>query len=143
MARYYPVSPLLWDDTAVRRWDDASRLLAVYLLTCRHRNLEGLYRLPWTYVESDLSWSTEKVSAAVNTLIDDDFIEYDPEAEVVFVRNALKYQSPKSKLQIKGALNALEAVPSTELMDAFVEAAGTHAPDFRKALASHSNGFGK
>jgi hypothetical protein len=144
VARYYPISPLIWSDRGVRGWDDRTKLLAFYLLTCEHRNLEGLYRLPTAYIEADLGWSGKDVARAMEVLLSEGFIQYDREAEVVFVRNALKYQAPQSKNQITGAINAVQNVPETSLMGAFIEAAETHAPEFRKALArvvdTHSNG---
>lgn len=147
MARYYPISPLIWSDRRVRKWDDRTKLLAFYLLTCRHRNLEGLYELRYAYIEADLGWSEKDVRRAMDALLAEGFIQYDDEAEVVFVRNALKYQAPKSKNQITGAINAVQEVPDTALMDAFLETAETHAPDFYKALErvvhTHPNGSGK
>lgn len=134
MARYYPISPLIWSDRGVRSWDDQTKLLAFYFLTCNHRNLEGLYWLPVAYVEADLGWTPKDVRRAMDDLLGAGFIEYDREAEVVFVRNALKYQAPQSKTQIKGAINALQNVPETDLLPAFLESAEAHAPAFRKAL---------
>lgn len=134
MARYYPISPLIWADAKVRAWDDRTKLFAFYLLTCEHRNLEGLYRLPRAYIQADLGWSEKDVERAMRRLVDDGIIAYDEAAEVVLVRNALKYQAPRSKSQITGALNALQEVPDTELLPEFVEAAATYAPAFRKAL---------
>lgn len=146
MARYYPVSPLFWSDAKVRQWDDRTTLLALYLLTCEHRNLEGLYRLPLAYVEADLCWPADAVLSRMGGLCADGFIDYDHSGQVVFVRNALKYQAPKSKLQIKGAINALEQVPETPLMEQLAETAAVHsrplATAIRRAFATHSNGTG-
>lgn len=136
MARYYPVSPLFWTDPAVRRWNDSTRLLAAYLLTCEHRNLEGLYRLPLTYAAADLGWNLPKLQRALVTLVEDGFVEYDESAEVVFVRKALKYQQPKTERQVKGAVNALQEVPPNELQGSFMDAVQSYAPELAEALSN-------
>jgi hypothetical protein len=138
MASYYPISPMFWKDEKVRVWlaaeHDRTVLLALYLLTCRHRNLEGLYLLPWGYAETDLGWEADCVAEQSARLLDEGFIEYDTAAEVVFVRNALKYQAPKSPTQLKGAINALKEVPPTPLLGSLSEVAKKHAPELRKEI---------
>lgn len=134
MARYYPVSPLYWCDDKVRGWRDQDKLLALYLLTCQHRNLEGLYRLPWAYIEADLGWDKGYVQDSMARVMVAEFAAYDAQAEVVWLPNALKYHQPTSQPQIQGALNALQAVPDTKLYPAFLEAARDYAPRLYEAL---------
>lgn len=109
-------------------------MLALYLLTCEHRNLEGLYRLPFAYIEADLDWPREAVVNSMADLIRDGFVDYDQDAQVVFLPNALKYHTPKSSKQIQGALNALQGVPDTALWPKFVEAARVFAADLYVVL---------
>jgi hypothetical protein len=148
VASYYPVSPMFWRDPMVRAWltagHDRTVILALYLLTCRHRNLEGLYLLPWGWVESELVWEAECVAEQAARLLGEGFIQYDDGPEVVFVRNALKYQQPKSKPQLKGAINALREVPANSLLPALTDVAREFAPELhkeiRKAFRTHSKG---
>ena len=134
MARYYPISPMFWADDAVQEWEDQTRLLALYTLTCEHRNLEGLYRLPWAYVSADLGWEADTVGEHMARLLDAGFVEYDQGPKVIFVRNALKYQQPKSAPQIKGAISSLEQVPTTRLLDSLLTVADSHALKLAKAI---------
>ncbi len=138
MASYSKVSLLLWKDREIRKLvrsgEQVTALIFVYLLTCDHRNSEGLYWLPKEYVESDLALDADEVSRRFAALMDRRRIEYDEEAEVVFLPNALKHHEPKSKPQIKGAIAALERVPETHLFGSFVSAAETHAPTLAKEL---------
>lgn len=146
MARYYPISPLFWSDSKVRVWSPEETLLALYLLTCEHRNLEGLYRLPLPYIEADLSWSREAVGENLLHLEAAGFVAYDREAEVVLIKKALKYHQPVTDKQIQGAVNALQQVPDTDLWDAFVNAAKRYAPQLADRLVmpseSHSEPIG-
>ena len=134
MARYYPVSPLYWTDSKVQSWSRNAALLGLYLLTCEHRNLEGLYRLPYAYAQTDLDWTHEEISDAMAELVDSGFVAYDHDARVVFLPKALKYHQPKSPTQIQGAINALQSVPDTVLFGAFVDAAREYAPTLYRRL---------
>lgn len=138
MPRYYPVSPLFWTDPTVRTWDDATKLLAHYLLTGPHRNLEGLYRLPLSYAADDLGWRKDKVARTMRRLEADGFVARDPEADVVFIRNALKYQAPKSAKQISGALRVLGEVPKSRVHEDFVSVCEEYAPELHKRLMNGS-----
>lgn len=138
MARYYPVSPLFWSDEKVQRWEDETVLLALYLLTCDHRNLEGLFRLPYAYIQADLEWPEAEVRRRMNHLIEDDFVQYDEAARVVFLPKALRYHQPKTEKQIQGAINQLQAVPETVLWNDFVAAAEGFAPELFNAMATPS-----
>jgi hypothetical protein len=135
MARYYPVSPLFWSDSKVVGWLDEEKVLALYLLTSPHRNLEGLYRLPLAYVGADLGWTTAEADSHLDSLRRSGFVDYDEQAGVVFLPKALKYHQPSTKPQIQGAINALQAVPDTWLYDPFLEAAQLYAPRLYEALA--------
>jgi len=138
VASYHKVSLLFWKDRQIRAWlksgEHLTAMLAVYLLTCDHRNSEGLYWLPTEYIESDLALKADEVGARMAHLLETGFAEYDEGAEVVFLPNALKYHEPKSKPQIKGALSALERVPDTVLFPRFLTAAETHAPTLAKEI---------
>lgn len=123
MARFASVSEGFWTDEVVLAWNDSQRLLALYLLTCPHRNLQGIYRLSLRYAADDLGWSDSRTKAALERLIEDGFAEYDPDAKVVLLPKALRYYKPKTTPQLKGALQALAKVPATPLKQRFVELA--------------------
>jgi hypothetical protein len=133
MAKYYPVWPKYWRGSR-RKWDDRHKLLGLYLLTCEHRNLEGLYYLPAAYIAADIGWSQQTAERTLAGLVTEGFCQYDADAEVVFVPKALAYQAPKTDNQITGALRSLEAVPSSCLWQAFVNACESHATRLLHAI---------
>lgn len=139
MARYYPISPLFWSDSKVRAWGPEEKMLALYLLTCEHRNLEGLYRLPVPYIEADLAWDRVYLTDAMDRLETDGFLAYDEESQVILIRKALKYHQPQSEKQIQGAVNALQQVPDTHLWSEFVKAAEQYAPALHNAIRNPSD----
>ena len=139
MARYYPISPLFWCDSKVRSWGPEEKMLALYLLTCEHRNLEGLYRLPIPYIEADLGWENGDLTDHLARLEADGFLAYDEESQVILIRKALKYHQPQSEKQIQGAVNALQSVPDTRLWSEFVKAAEEYAPGLHDAIGNPSD----
>lgn len=130
----YPVSPLYWESAKRKGWDDPTVNLGLYFLTCRHRNLEGLYYLPKLYMASDRGWTLDELEPRFQTIIEDGFVKYDPDVEVILLPKALSFYEPKSENQIKGAKNALELVPDTALWPDFLRSAKRFAPRFFEAL---------
>ena len=126
MARFAPVSPSFWTDPKVRAWNDAQQKLGLYLLTTPHGNLQGIFRLSIAYLADDLRWEVRKSRTALARLIKDGFVEYDEDAQVCLLPNALAYYQPKTKPQIKGALAVLANVPETPLKSRFMECAERH-----------------
>lgn len=134
MANHYRVSPKFWLKARRRGWTDQQVTLALYLLTCDHRNLEGLYRLPKPYIAADLAWPAEKVEETLASVCGDGFASYDEDAEVVLIPKALKHQAPSTENQIKGAIAQLARIPRTSLWDAFRMACASHCPRLADAI---------
>ena len=128
---YQRVYTTVWDQP----WDEDTRYLAFYLMTCKHRVTEGLFRLPKPYAWADLRWAPERFERAFSTLLADGFAEYDPAAEVLLLPKALELQQPGNTNQIVGATRALERLPDSFLFQRFYEIAKTFAKAFAKALA--------
>lgn len=143
MAAHYRISPNFWKTR--RHWSDRQRTLALYVMTCQHRNLEGLYWLPAGYVQSDLGWPAKAVEDTMRFLEEDGMVAYDRQSEVLFLCKALRHQAPATDKQLIGAINELAQVPVTSLWDRFVVACESYAPKLanriRMELESHSNGI--
>jgi hypothetical protein len=140
MPSYWRMSPRFWTDPIIRRGSDERRLLAAYLLTCQHRNVMGLYWLPKAYICADLGWDVERLAKPFGELLSAHFIAYDEDAEVVLIRNALKYQAPENDNQVTAALRHIEDLPSTFLASDFRRLAERFCERLAKALPE---GFGE
>jgi hypothetical protein len=140
MVRYYRLSPAIW----LEPWDDDMRLVAFYLLTCPHRTTEGLFRMPLEYARTDMGWSVKRFDKAFGLLIAADFVDYDEEAQVVLIVNALKYQSPANDNQALGAVRALAQLPPNRLANRFETVAKAKSERLTKALVqAFPEGFGE
>jgi hypothetical protein len=127
---YSRVGSRIW----LERWDDDTMLTALYLLTCKHRTTEGIYHLPLQYGATDKRWPLKRFVRAFDKLLADGFVEYDDDAQVLFIVNALKWQQPANPNQRKSALKKLRCLPATPLLSRFGEQAGTLAPEFAQWL---------
>lgn len=132
--QYFRISPKLWRKARARGWTDAQINLAIFLLTNTHRKLEGLYLLPKPYIASDLGWSMEKVEDNLAVLLGAGFAKYDEDAEVVLIPKALKFQSPSTEMQIRGAIAQLRGLPRTCLWDDFRMACKCHCQKLADAV---------
>lgn len=140
-SRYFRVSPKFWSDA--HHWSDDVRLVALYLLTCEHRNTEGLFRLPELYAVEDLGWDPERFRDAFGELIGMGFVEHDPDAKVVFIVNAMKYQRPDNRNQALGAARRIAELPRNRLEPSFLERLEPLPEDVRDALTEGlPKGFG-
>jgi len=138
---YFPVSPRFWTDPDMLRCSDDAKLLALYLLTGPHRRTEGLFRLPKPYICADLGWTLERLAEPFRELLGPaGFLAYDDQAQVVLIRNALKYQAPQNPNQVKAVLKHLGDLPDTPLTCEFRQLAERYCEDLAKALPK---GFGE
>lgn len=117
--RYFRVSPKFWTDPEVEKWDDQAKLLALYLLTCPQRTTEGLFPFRKAYALADLGWDSERFREAFEELLANRFIEYDDDARVILIVNALRYQAPENENQAKNAVKRLLNLPATPLTCTF------------------------
>lgn len=138
--RYYRLSPKFWSDPMVLAWDDDTRLVALYLLTCPHRTTEGLFRLPRLYAVADLGWTAERFDQAFQNLLRDGFAEWDESAQVVLIVKALVWQSPDNGNMVKSAVRQLAMVPETPLKARFRALAERYCERLAEGLPE---GFGK
>ncbi len=138
--KYNRISTKFWTDEKVLQWDNETRLLALYLLTCSHKTTEGLFRLPKQYICADLEWSMEGLAKPFAKLLEDGFIKYDEGVNVILINNALKYQSPDNPNQEKAAISLLKELPETELLYEFIRQAKRFSERFYKRLVEQ---FGK
>lgn len=123
MPEYFRIGPAIWN----RPRTDDQRLMTFYMLTNRHRNTEGLYFLPHSYVAEDTGWDLERCREAINDLEAEDFLNYDHQSRVVLVTGALFWQSPENDRQAKAAVNRLLAVPETFLRGRFLQLCERHS----------------
>lgn len=109
------VDERVWSDTAYTNLSDDGKLLFLYVLSCSHRNMIGLYPLPIPYGAFDLGWEIERFSKGLDELSKQGFIKYNKTNHIVFIKNFLKYNPLENPNQVKGAIKALDTIPTNSI----------------------------
>lgn len=94
MRDYGSVSPQFWigkTGKALRGKPDA-QLLALYLMTCPHANMIGVFHCPVMYMAHETGLGFEGASKALASLIELGFCLYDEDSETVFVIRMAAHQ---------------------------------------------------
>ena len=130
---YYRIGSSVWHEFTT----DDTRLMALYVLTCRHRTTEGLFLLPMGYASADLDWPEKRVRKALDAILDNGLARYDEKARVCFIVQALKWQSPGSELQVRGAITRLLPLPPTPLLAELHEQAQQFAQRLAQEMTQH------
>jgi hypothetical protein len=139
VSRYSRISARFWTDEKSSAWNDRVKLAALYLLTCSHRHLEGIYVLPLQYACSDLRWSLKSWKSALTVLQESGFLKWDSQTSVVLIVNALRYQSPENPNQSAAALRRIKDLPDTPLLQEFCALALDHC--YRKGATPAAQAF--
>ena len=119
MNRYTTVESFIWHDEKFRALPEDARTVFLYLLTCPHGNMCGIFYLPDLYAASDLQWDVERYRKAIDTLCDTLLIAKDK--DIIWIKNYLKHNPIKGPKQITGAVNRLMTLPDTKLIGPFMK----------------------
>ena len=119
MSRYTTVESFIWHDEKFRALPEDARTVFLYLLTCPHGNMCGIFYLPDLYAASDLQWDVERYRKAIDTLCDTPLIAKDK--DIIWIKNYLKHNPIKGPKQITGAVNRLMTLPDTKLIGPFMK----------------------
>ena len=141
------IDELMWKDIKFKKLSIESKLLFVYLLSCQHRNVLGLYNLPKYYIQGDILYPIERVTKGLDELSSNGFIRYDEGSETVLVKNFLKYNPLDNANQVKGAAKVLKTIPKTplfyDLLDNIKSSDIKRSDELSKAINKYlkANGF--
>jgi hypothetical protein len=118
---YRIVNTRIWGDEKYRGLSDDGKLLFVYLITCRHCQIGGIYLLDRHYIMADLMWREKRLMKAMFEVTSTKMVMYDEPNRVVLVPNFLKYDPIQNPNQAKAAIKSLESLPNSSLIDMFLD----------------------
>lgn len=98
MRDYGVVSPKFWigDTGKALRGNAAAQVLALYLMTCPHANMIGVFHCPVLYMAHETGLGMEGASKALQSLIEAKYCTYDDHTETVFVHRMAAFQVGES-----------------------------------------------
>jgi hypothetical protein len=138
--RYVKIATRIWNDETIRSLEhEKSKWLFLYLLTCPHSNMIGLFVVPKLYICHDLEWTMEQLDEPFAELLDEGLIKYDDAVSVVLIPKFLKYNTIENPNQAKAGIKRLHELPQTPLIQELKQL----AEQFSKHLSNcWPNGMG-
>lgn len=105
--------------------------MALYLATCPHQNLVGIYRLPIAYVEADTGLSPKAVESAFRDLEDTGYVRRDAARDIVWVVEHARHElgDKASKPQSVAVSKVMDEFAGSEIVAEFAEKYPQYLPD--------------
>lgn len=111
MRDYGKVFSTFWSSETTSGLSDDGKLLALYLMTCSHSTIAGVFRLPDGYVAEDIGWDAERVSKGFAELLSKGFAYRCATTKWVWVCKHLEWNKPENPNQRKSAAKVALSVP--------------------------------
>lgn len=108
---YGKVHSTFWSSDTLKGASDDARFLALYLLTCQHGNLAGVFRLPVAYAAEDTGWVPERLENGFRTLSECGWLMRCPRTGWTWIVNWLKWNKPDNPNQWKAVDKIIAQVP--------------------------------
>jgi len=113
MRDYGKVHTSFWTSDTLADLGDDARFLALYLLTCQHGNMAGVFRLPMAYAVEDTGWTSERLGNGFQTLSDADWLRRDPKTGWTWIRKFTKWNRPDNPNQQKAIDKQIDQLPES------------------------------
>lgn len=111
MRDYGKVHATFWSSPTFASSSDDAKVLALYLMTCSHNTIAGVFRMPDGYASEDLGWSPERVQKAFAELFENGFCNRCETTKWAWIVKHLKWNPPANPNQRKAAAKVVLAVP--------------------------------
>jgi hypothetical protein len=125
MRDYGVVSPKFWigETGKALRGNAEAQLVALYLMTCPHANMIGVFHCPLIYISHETGISFEGASKALASLSEALFCTYDTATETVFVHRMAAYQVGETLKaednRVKSVVKEWQNIGPSQLKQAF------------------------
>jgi hypothetical protein len=126
MRDYAKISPQFWIGNTgreIKKLGLEAQLIALYLLTCPHSTMIGVYYLPITFIVHETGIPLQGASKTLQSLCEVGFCTYDAEVEYVWVHEMAFYQvggqlKPGDN-RVKGINDDYQSLPELSFLVAF------------------------
>lgn len=112
MRDYGRVHCTFWSSPTTAGLTDKGKLLALYLMSCTHGTIAGVFRLPDGYIAEDLQWGTADVRQAFGELLEKGFANRCETTKWVWLVKHMEWNPPENPNQRKAAVKVASGVPS-------------------------------
>jgi hypothetical protein len=91
------VETTVWTDPKIKAFDGPTKLIYLYLWTCPHGNLAGIYYLPLEVIALEVGLELDTVRKGIDTLSEGYLVKYDPITCTIWVVEFYSKQPGGSK----------------------------------------------
>jgi len=119
--QYQKVSCQIWYDEKFTKLDQDARYLWLYLVTCPHKNVLGMFVLPKGYIREDTGMTEGAFARAWQGVTESAMILYDENARTIWIRNHFRHNPIYGPNQAKAAKVELDTLPKTSLFSEYNE----------------------
>jgi hypothetical protein len=137
---YRPIQCQIWTDEKFKVLTPRQKLLFFYVLTSPHSNMLGIYVLKFPYAAADMNMDEGELCGHMGVLETHGFVQYDDEAEVVFIKNFIEHNKMRNPNSVKGAVARAGTLPKTKLMTDYLKHLDSLPPSWTKGLADAIRG---
>jgi len=130
---YGKVFSQFWSSDDVRSMTEDARTLALYLLTCQHGTIAGVFPLPNGYICEDMKWKSERVSKGFQELSRKGWASRCEATNWVWIGKHFEWNAPENPNQWKAARKIVDRIPEKcvwryEFLRLFARVAGDPPP---------------
>lgn len=119
--RYQKIHSQIWNDEKFVLLSASQQRLFLYILTCPHGNIIGLFVLKKGYACDDLKVTSKDLDKDLRKLIEKEIIRYDFVTSLVLIKKFLKHNPLTNPNQIKAAVKMFSELPKSQLLQDFIE----------------------
>jgi hypothetical protein len=125
MRDYAKVAPSFWTGRTGRalRGNAEAQIVAMYLMTCPHANMIGVFTCPLIYIAHETGLPLEGASKGLQSLIEAGFCSYEADLELVWVHEMARFQIGDSLKptdnRTAGVRNEYDRIPRSLIRQGF------------------------
>lgn len=125
MRDYAKVAPTFWTGRTGRqlRSNPEAQIVAMYLMTCPHANMIGVFHCPLIYISHETGLPLEGASKGLQSLIEAGFCSFEADIELVWVHEMARFQAGDSLKandnRVTGIRKAFESIPQSLIRQGF------------------------
>jgi hypothetical protein len=119
--RYQKIESRIWNDERFIKLSPLQQRLFLYVLTCPHGNLIGLFVLKKGYIIEDLKVLPKDLERDLQAVLKTGMIEYDSALSLVWIKKFLKHNPLTNPNQKKAVPRILADLPKSHLIQRFVK----------------------
>jgi hypothetical protein len=118
--RYQKIESKIWNDEKFIRLSPMQQRLFLYMLTCPHGNIIGLFVLKKGYIIEDLNYLSKDLEKDIESISESKLIYFDKGTQTVFIKNFLKHNPITNPNQLKAAIKTISDLPKSQLLQKFL-----------------------